>query len=110
MTQPGLSTSARARIFAAREHIHAETCPAPLDKDPHTASQCVLGVSPAAIAAALDLLDARPRDAKGARVVLHDAVCASGCTGDAAQDHANRTQSDTAASLRRFRAQESLTA
>lgn len=56
-----------------------------------------------------DALDQLPRNAMGARVVLHDAACSSGCVGAAVQDHADRTQSKDAAALRRFRAQGALT-
>lgn len=106
VTASGPAATSFRRVIEAREHLHRETCPRPLDKDPHGASQCVLGVPPLVVAAALDHLDERPRDAKGVRVVLHDAICTSRCTGEAAQDHADRTQSKAAAALRKFRATE----
>lgn len=46
-------------------------------------------------------LKAAPRDAAGARLILHDAVCASGCTGASATEHAKR-QTKTVAALRKY--------
>lgn len=90
------------RVLDAREWLHAQTCPRDLTRDPHGASQCPLGVSPDTVGAALDHLDTSPRDARGVRRILHDAVCLSQCEGT---DHADRTQASSAAALRRFRAQ-----
>jgi hypothetical protein len=89
--------AALERVAAARRYLHAETCHGP-------DFPCLNCPAPIAVAAALDLLDGRPRDARGARRVFHDARCASGCGPDS--DHADRTQAATAAALRRFRAQE----
>lgn len=49
--------------------------------------------------AAAHLAD-HPRDAAGARLILHDAMCMSGCTGDGRVGHAKR-QTTTVAALRK---------
>lgn len=83
------------------EYVHTATCPTRYE---HTAQECVLGRSllRPAFAAALDHLRAAPRDAAGARGILHDAACMSGCRGEHRADHARRTQTKTVAAMRKW--------
>lgn len=85
------------RVSAARAHVHQFLCP-----HGHLPGPCVACPTATGTLAALRLLDQRPRDAKGARRALHDVVCRSSCGPDS--DHADRTQTKTAAALRKFRA------
>lgn len=56
----------------------------------------------AGIEAAVEHLQAKPRDASGARRIIHDHLClGSYCTGAEADDHARRTLSDVVAALRK---------
>jgi hypothetical protein len=89
------------RVLAAQTAIHDEVCPVP-KADPHPALSCLSTPRAAVVARALEVLDVRPRDAKGARLVFHDAACMSGCTGAGAEDHARRTQTDVVRALRRW--------
>ena len=87
--------------MAAIQYMH-RTCPVPKENAPCAACPGGLGVL-----YALRHLDEHPRDAAGARRLLHDRVCVSGC--GPGSDHAKRTQSRPVAALRRFRAQEAAT-
>lgn len=91
------------RAHAARRYVHANRC---VELAPYLRHQEECAACPTAtgVHLALELLDQRPRDAKGARRALHDVVCMSGCPPES--DHADRTQAKTAATLRKFRAQE----
>lgn len=89
------------RIGAAQEYVHKATCPRGDQPGP-----CAACPSPSAVHAALRVLDERPRDARGARQALHDAVCMSDFCGGLEGDHADRTQTSRAAALRKFRAAE----
>lgn len=93
----------RCRVAAA--FIHDLTCPT---RHPHQWDKCRMGrwLFAPALMEALEYLDRNPRDAAGARCILHDAVCMSGCCGDDREDHAKRTQSKTVAALRKFRSAE----
>lgn len=105
MTHPAspikVTDAERERVIAALRHIHATICPGG-DYKPFPCILCrrsALGVHHA-----LGVLDANPRDARGARRALHDAVCTSGCGTDT--DHADRTQTRTAAALRKWHTSE----
>lgn len=69
-----------------------------------SAPRASLGLQYTPLSAALGAirhLQAHPRDAQGARRILHDAVCAGfgdHCDGD---DHARRTQTDLVRALRK---------
>lgn len=88
-----------ARAREARAHVHAETCYRGL-LDPPGCRMCPTGRG---LVDALRVLDANPRDARGARRALHDVVCMSSCPPEDSE-HADRTQAKTVASLRRFHA------
>lgn len=92
----------RERVIAARAFIHAELCHLGHVR-PVPCPSCPTG---SGLLAALRLLDKAPRDAKAARRALHDVVCMSQCGPES--DHADRTQTQTVAALRRFRAQETV--
>lgn len=83
------------------EYVHTDTCP---NRYEHTAQECVLGRSllGPAFAQAVDHLKVAPRDAAGARGILHDGACLSGCQGEGRADHARRTQARTVAAMRRW--------
>jgi hypothetical protein len=83
----------------ARKFVHKATCPNPR----HTTS-CAACPTPRGVLDALRVLAANPRDARGARLALHDAVCQSGCSLSGDTTHADSTQARPAAALRRFRA------
>jgi hypothetical protein len=93
------------RVQSAAGFVHALTCPAP-GKD-HDWRQCLAGrwLVNWSTLYALEHLDAHPRDAAGARLILHDAVCMSGCAGAGRVEHSRR-HAATVAALRKFRAQE----
>jgi hypothetical protein len=91
----------RRRVIAAREFIHATTCPEPYRSTGTSCSACPSGRG---LLDAIRVLDRAPRDAMAARIALHDVVCFSGCAPP--DDHARRTQSRTVAALRKFLAQE----
>lgn len=89
----------RDEVFAAAEAVHNATC------DPkHDWKGCILGRKLASMATleALRHLETKPRDVAAVRLMFHDAVCMSGCTGASAADHAKRTQSKVATALRKF--------
>ena len=85
------------------EYVHEMTCP---NQREHGRVGCPASMRPTAIRAALVVLDEHPRDAAGARGVLHDLACYSGCTGASRDDHAKRTLSQTVAAIRKWRALE----
>ena len=89
------------RLVDARESVHARLCGSvPV----HSSAECRTVPPFEPLAATLEHLDERPRDARGARWILHDAACASGCQRDS--DHADRTQAAEVAAIRKFRATE----
>jgi hypothetical protein len=99
MSDAKLTEAQLDRLKAAGVAVHDATCPT---RAPHAWNAChtshnLFGWS---MHKAIEHLDANPRDAKGARVILHDAVCMSGCTGASAENHA-RTQTKTVAALRK---------
>lgn len=94
--RPLVTPAVIERAKAARVHVHKTTCP----DSAHTDS-CLACPTVSAVALALFWLDERPNDAQGARVLLHDHVCASRCTDGA---HARGTQSKRVAALRKFHA------
>lgn len=61
----------------------------------------------AALDAAVDVLDARPRDAAGARLAMHDVLCANGSDCGARVEH-SRTSTETVRALRKALAAEAL--
>lgn len=86
---------------AARTYIHQHTCPEPYRSTGDSCSACPTGRG---LLDAIRVLNARPRDARAARVALHDAVCASGCPPENTE-HADKTQARKVAALRRFLAE-----
>lgn len=92
------------RVKAARLFVHRSVCPPPGRDHDGSCAACPTGTG---TLKALRHLDAHPRDARGARRMLHDVVCMSYCPPEDS-DHADRTQAPTAAALRKFRAQESV--
>lgn len=97
-----VSSADRVRIKEARRFAHRASCPTG-----HLDERCVACPTNAGTLLALRHLDEHPRDAKGARLLLHDAVCTSCLPGGDGREHADRTQARAAAALRKFRAQES---
>lgn len=89
------------RALAAREHVHAATCPQRFQHE----LPCPAAPTATGVLLALRILDERPRDAKGARRALHDVVCQSECGPES--DHADRTQARTVVALRKYHTQES---
>jgi hypothetical protein len=82
----------------ARDYIHKAICPEPRRTRDTSCPACPSGKG---LVDAIRVLTERPRDVRAARVALHDAVCMSGCSPDDTE-HADKTQSRTAASLRKF--------
>ena len=95
----------KARVLAAVEFVHDLNCSRTWEHDFKMCGSSRFLANRATLVA-LETLDVRPRDAKTVRLVLHAGACRSGCTGAEAEDHARRTQSKTAAALRKFHAQE----
>lgn len=91
------------RAMRARRHVHHTVCVARVrylaDQDECQGCPTATGVH-----LALEVLDARPRDARAARRALHDVVCTSGCGPES--DHADRTQTAAVVALRKYRGQE----
>lgn len=84
----------------AARAIHDGICPKQ-ERDPHDYRTCLLTPRPDPLRRALEVLAARPRDARGARVALHNGVCMSGCVGEQAVDHAS-TQTAAVRVLRKW--------
>jgi hypothetical protein len=91
------------RAVAAVRHVHDERCGRWPGARP--VGECVACPYVWHVHDALTHLDAHPRDAAGARLILHDARCVSGGRCDLRVDHALR-HADTVAALRRFRTTE----
>lgn len=99
--KPRVTPEVIERATAARAFAHKASCP-----DPAHTDSCLACPSVSSVALALFWLDEHPRDAQGARVLMHDCVCTSRCEDG---DHARRTQAKHVAAIRRFRAGESST-
>lgn len=91
----------RAELLTAfrMEHHDLQCRPACLDREA-CSGRLIQHTPVAGWLAAVELLERSPRDAAGARGLLHDAVCASGCTGARRAEHA-RTQTVAVRALRR---------
>lgn len=98
--RPQVTPEVIERAKAARRFVHTQTCP-----DAHLSESCLACPTVSGVAMALFWLEDRPRDAQGARVLLHDVVCVTGCSSG---DHARRTQSKPVAAIRKFRVSEQL--
>lgn len=99
MSQVKLTEDQLNRLKTAGIAVHDAICPSRSEHDwrgCHT-SHNLFGW---AMHETIEHLDANPRDAKGARVILHNSVCMSGCTGKSAEDHA-RTQAKAVTALRK---------
>lgn len=84
----------------AIEAIHPTICPS---RVVHDWKECLTGRSlyNGATIDAIRHLKAAPRDAAGARLILHDEACMSGCTGASAAEHAKH-QAKTVTALRKY--------
>lgn len=91
------------RARQARRYIHQQICPEPYRSTGESCSACPTGRG---LLDAIRVLNVRPRDARAARVALHDVVCMSGCSPENTE-HADKTQARTVAALRRFLANQS---
>lgn len=99
MSKVALTEEQLNRLKAAGIAVHAAICPSRAEhawQGCHT-SHNLFGW---AMHETIEHLDQNPRDAKGARVILHNSVCMSGCEGKQAEDHA-RTQTKAVAALRK---------
>jgi hypothetical protein len=99
MTQIKLTEQQLDRLKTAGIAVHDAICPT---RAPHAWNAChtshnLFGL---AMHQTIEHLDANPRDAKGARVILHNSVCMSGCEGDSAHEHA-KTQTKAVVALRK---------
>jgi hypothetical protein len=90
------------RAKLAQVFVHEQVC---AKVAPGREHPCLLCPSGSGLVLTLRALDASPRDAQRARLILHDRLCMSGCTGPAAAEHAQR-QVPVVAALRKFRARE----
>jgi hypothetical protein len=89
-----------ADLRNAVEAIHPTVCEA---RHPHNWNECRTSawLINGATIDAITHLRTKPRDAAGARLILHDAICMSGCVGDSAAEHAKR-QAKPVAALRKY--------
>jgi hypothetical protein len=84
----------------AVEAIHPIVCEA---RHQHNWNECRTSgwLMNAATIDAITHLRNTPRDAAGARIILHNAVCMSGCVGESATEHAKR-QTKPVTALRKY--------
>lgn len=101
VTKPGPSPEQLTRAMLAADAVHAATCHRGAHEDSRKCRQWSFLVNWATLDA-IDHLTANPRDAAGARAILHDAVCYGGAQCTPIGDHAKRTQSKTVAALRKY--------
>lgn len=97
---PALDDATLDRVRSLLRYVHADACP----RTPPDVERCVACPNSVSAYHALVWLDEHPRDAAGARLILHRWTCTSysdGVCSDPA-DHARRF-ARTVAAIRRFR-------